>query len=86
LVKWTRITKPKNRGGLGIKDLRRMNISLLCKWWWKAENGSGIWHDIIRKKYLKNGMISLLKKNPKNSPVWNDMLKVRNVSVRVGPQ
>ena len=82
LVKWTRITKPKNRGGLGIKDLRRMNISLLCKWWWKAENGSGIWHDIIRRKYLKKGMVSLLKKSPKNSPVWNDMLKVRNVYTR----
>jgi hypothetical protein len=23
----------KKKGGLGIKDLRNMNISLLCKWW-----------------------------------------------------
>jgi len=62
LVKWTKITKPKDKGGLGIKDLRKMNISLLCKWWWKAENGTGIWQDIIRKKYLKKGGISQLKK------------------------
>ena len=62
LIKWIKTTKPKDKGGLGIKDLRKMNISLLCKWWWKAENGTGIWQDIIRKKYLKKGGISQLKK------------------------
>lgn len=31
LVKWTVICK--SRGGLGVKDLRKTNISLLCKWW-----------------------------------------------------
>jgi hypothetical protein len=72
-------TKPKEKGGLGVKDLRRMNISLLCKWWWKVENGHGIWQDIVRKKYLKKGLVSHLKKNYKNSPVWNDLLKVRHV-------
>jgi hypothetical protein len=82
LIKWNKITKPKNRGGLGIKDLRRMNISLLCKWWWKAENGEGIWHDIIRKKYMKKGMVGLLAKSPKNSPMWNDLLKVRHVYLK----
>ena len=38
LVRWETITKPKEKGGLGVKDLRKMNISLLCKWWWKLEN------------------------------------------------
>jgi hypothetical protein len=30
-------------GGSGIKDIRKMNISLLCKWWWKLENEDGLW-------------------------------------------
>jgi hypothetical protein len=30
-----------------------MNIGLLCKWWWKAENGEGIWQDIIRKEVFE---------------------------------
>jgi len=76
-VKWTKISKPKDKGGLGIKNLRRMNISLLCKWWWKVENGEGIWQDIIRKKYLKNGSLHILRKNHKNSAVWNDLLRVK---------
>ena len=82
LVKWVNITKPKDKGGLGIKDLRTMNISLLCKWWWKAENGTGIWQEIVSKKYLKKGGIVFLKKSNKNSPVWNDLLKVRHIYLK----
>jgi hypothetical protein len=42
----------KKKGGLGIKDLRKMNISLLCKWWWRLEKGEGLWHEIVKKKYM----------------------------------
>ena len=31
LVKWEKICKHKKKGGLGIKDVRKMNISLLWK-------------------------------------------------------
>jgi len=51
---WSRITEPKEKGGLGIKELRRMNVNLLYKWWWKVENGTGIWRKIVHK-YLKKG-------------------------------
>jgi hypothetical protein len=37
LAKWTKICKSKNKDGLGLKDIRKMNLSLLCKWWWKLE-------------------------------------------------
>ena len=37
LIKWEIICKSKRKGGLGIKNLRKMNINLLCKWWWKLE-------------------------------------------------
>lgn len=37
LVRWVKICKSKKKGGLGIKDLKKMNLSLLTKWWWKLE-------------------------------------------------
>jgi hypothetical protein len=40
-VKWRWICKPKCKGGLGVKDLNKFNISLMCKWWWKLENDEG---------------------------------------------
>jgi len=37
------ICKSKKKGGLRIKDLRKMNVSLLAKWWWKLELRTGRW-------------------------------------------
>jgi hypothetical protein len=31
LVRWEKICRAKKNGGLGFKDLKRMNVSLLCK-------------------------------------------------------
>jgi hypothetical protein len=53
LTKWEIICKNKNKGGLEIKYIRNMNISLLCKWWWRLENEIGLWQDIIYAKYMK---------------------------------
>jgi hypothetical protein len=35
------VCKSKKKGGLGMKKLRKMNISLLCKWWWMLEEEEG---------------------------------------------
>jgi hypothetical protein len=56
-----------------------MNLSLLCKWWWKLETGEGLWQEIVRKKYKIKGGIARLKHKPDNSPVWNDLLKVKEL-------
>jgi hypothetical protein len=78
LVKWCVVARPKLKGGLGVKDLRKMNLSLPCKWWWKLENGEGLWQEIVKKKYKIKGGIATLRYNPKNSPVWNDMIRIKD--------
>lgn len=78
LVKWSKICKPKKKGGLRIKDLRKMNMSLLTKWWWKIEYGEGLWKEFVRKKYVKNRSISQIKHKQTDSPVWSDLLKVKD--------
>lgn len=35
LVKWKDLTMDKKQGGLGIRNLRILNNSLLAKWWWR---------------------------------------------------
>lgn len=36
-INWKKFVIKKN-GGLGIKDLMLLNVSVLYKWWWKLEN------------------------------------------------
>ena len=82
LVAWKTICLSKTRGGLGIKDITKRNISLLCKWWWKLETKSGLWQDLVEKKYLKGNPISMVKHKADDSPIWADLLKIRKVYLR----
>jgi hypothetical protein len=54
-IKWPAICKPKKEGGLGIKDLRLMNCSLLAKWRWKLLTVSNEWwKNVISARYGDN--------------------------------
>jgi hypothetical protein len=72
LVKWAKIHRTKKNGGLVIKDLRKMNISLLVKWRWAFENEEGLWQDIMRLKYAKVSPVSSIPNRYNDSLVWCD--------------
>jgi len=43
---------PKNKGGLGIKDLSKFNEALLGKWGWElANNHNQLWARVLLSKY-----------------------------------
>jgi hypothetical protein len=60
-VKWDMICRPKKEGGLGVRDLRLVNISLLAKWRWKLlTRDNDVWKDVVVARY---GLDVLGKKN-----------------------
>ncbi|GKV27402.1 hypothetical protein SLEP1_g36575 [Rubroshorea leprosula] len=51
-VKWDSVCKPKEEGGLGVRDLRTFNIVLLGKWWGRmAGKERGLWKRVLNTKY-----------------------------------
>jgi hypothetical protein len=65
-IKWDRICKPKENGGLGIRDLRIFNIALLEKWWWRIRNEKeSLWHKVLERKYGNR-----LEEKKSNSSSW----------------
>jgi len=51
-VRWTKVCQPKHLGGLGIRDIRLVNLSLLAKWrWCIIQGGETLWKDVLREKY-----------------------------------
>jgi hypothetical protein len=82
LIRWETVCKSKKKGGLGIKSIRKMNISLLCKWWWRLENEEGLWQNIVKAKYVKGSPIAAIKHRPSDSPIWTDLLKIRHLYMR----
>ncbi|PNX73974.1 ribonuclease H, partial [Trifolium pratense] len=54
-VKWDDVCRPKKDGGLGVRDLKLTNLSLLAKWRWKLlQPEGGYWRDIVIAKYGKD--------------------------------
>jgi len=82
LVRWEVLCKSKKKGGLGIKGIRKLNVSLLCKWWWKLYTEEGLWQDIVREKYIKSDLLQNVKHKIDDSPVWADLLEVRPFYLR----
>jgi hypothetical protein len=68
MVKWSKVCRSKKKGGLGLLDLQKQNINLLCKWWWKLETQYGLWQDIIKAKYLRNKTVATVPCKFNDSP------------------
>ncbi|GAU43492.1 hypothetical protein TSUD_92030 [Trifolium subterraneum] len=76
-----KVCKPKQEGGLGIKDLKLFNIALLGKWWWRLKNENDVlWHRVLVCRYGK----SLDKVNSKSSIWWRDLNLVKKSPVQGG--
>jgi hypothetical protein len=68
-MSWECICQPES-GGLGIKNLKAFNSSLLCKWKWRClEDGEAPWFDFLLFRYgsftanflLEEGSVGLKK-------------------------
>ena len=78
LISWNKICKPKDYGGLGIKNLEWQNKALGAKQVWRLyQERDRKWAKIIYNKYLNpSDKTSLFRINspPKGSTGWNFML------------
>ena len=62
MVKWKVLIRPKDFGGLGILDVRAMNVCLVAKWLDRLENDvDNMCCDLLRRKYLGQKNISRLR-------------------------
>jgi hypothetical protein len=44
LVRWSIIYSPEQFGGIGVLNLKYMNLSLLAKWWWHYQlDSDSLW-------------------------------------------
>ena len=73
LISWQRACFAKEFGGLGILDLKQMNIALLMKWWWKSKDPlyRSAWKDMILHKYNTP--------SPHKSEFWANILKLQSL-------
>jgi hypothetical protein len=73
-VKWDLVTKPKDEGGLGVRDLRRVNLSLLANWQWRfLDPSQSGWKALLIAKYgvhLASDHIQQLNDDVRRASTW----------------
>jgi hypothetical protein len=51
-VKWRKVCQPRGKGGLGVRDVRLVNTSLLAKWKWRLlQDDQSLWKRLLVEKY-----------------------------------
>jgi len=72
LVKWNEVLVSKKEGGLGTRNLKIQNHSLLMKWLWRfASQEQSLWKDTIKARYgMETRWISNIATQPYGTGVW----------------
>jgi hypothetical protein len=78
LAKWSILCKPKCVGGLGIIDLETHNKCLLSKWMFKLFNETGLWQELLRKKYLHSKTLTQVERRKGDSQFWTGLMEIKN--------
>ena len=72
LVKWDKVSRPKEAGGLGVLDLRKQNEPLIMKNLFKFFNSHDIpWVQLLWNAHYQNGKIPI-KQQQKGSFWWRN--------------
>ncbi|XP_058747172.1 uncharacterized protein LOC131620179 [Vicia villosa] len=81
-ISWREVTKPFEKGGLGIKNIEDFNLSLLSKWRWKIIQGAdSLWYKVLKERYgdlvlkVMGGAVDPIERR-KASFWWKDLMKL----------
>jgi hypothetical protein len=61
MVNWQYICHPKSQGGLGVINIKAMNIALMAQWIWRIhseQNSDLLWLKLLKANYRVNELFS----------------------------
>ena len=76
-VKWDTVCLPKEKEGLGIKDINTFNLALLAKWKWNLFQQQGaLWARVLESKYEDWRSLNEAPRVNNESVWWKDLKMV----------
>ena len=84
LAKWSVVCRPKDQGGLGIRDLEVKNRALLGKSIFKLLSEQGVWQTLLRRKYVGSQALSQVYWKPGDSHLWAGLMATKKFFFPLG--
>ncbi|GLT63247.1 hypothetical protein SLA2020_358250 [Shorea laevis] len=84
-VKWDAICCRKEKGGLGVPNLKRRNWALLGKWWFRLGDGvESLWKQVLRDKYYEcKEVVDITAVDCwQTSKIWGDIIRLGGILER----
>uniref|UniRef100_A0A7N2M9L9 Reverse transcriptase n=1 Tax=Quercus lobata TaxID=97700 RepID=A0A7N2M9L9_QUELO len=83
-INWKRLCTPKNRGGMGFRDIHAFNLAMLAKQAWRLVTGShSLFYQVYKARYFPRCSFMDAKLGHNPSFVWRSLLGAGDV-LRVG--
>ena len=80
-IKWESVCLPKEKGGLGIKDIDTFNLALVGKWKWQLMQEKGeLWTRVLESKYGGWRNLDEQGSTGNQSVWWRDLKQAFNQS------
>ncbi|XP_028193184.1 uncharacterized protein LOC114378756 [Glycine soja] len=80
-IRWEKVCLPKERGGLGIKDINTFNMDLLGKWKWHLlQNQGELWAKVLESRYGGWRGLDDEARAANESTWWRDLKKATQQS------
>ena len=72
-IKWETVCLSKEKGGLGLKDIKTFNLALLGKWKWNLFQHQGqLWATVLESKYGGWRSLDATSRDTNESIWWRD--------------
>ena len=79
-VKWERLCKAKEVGGMGFKEIEKFNETLLAKQVWRMINNSdSLCYRVFKARFFPNCSILKAKDSIIRFYVWKSIIRARDV-------
>lgn len=70
-VRWDKVCRAKDEGGLGIQNLKAFNLALLGKWEWRmCSEKNSLWYKVLVSRYGEsNGRGGIVRRGGKTCKI-----------------